>query len=253
MYKTGLTSITFRQHTINEVVDLARGAQLDAIEWGGDVHAPPGDLDAAKKARQATAKAGLSISSYGSYYRCEDDEDFAPVLESALALGAPVIRVWAGKLSPDEADAAYRASVIENLRSAVEAATAKGVTIGLEYHGNTLTETQASAHELLSEVGLSALKLYWQPRTCGEFTEDLVELEAALPHLSHIHAFHWGKEGWKDRKAFAEGTADWKQYLQLAQKANGDRYVIFEFVRNDDPAQLVPDAAALHQLLSEIQ
>ena len=53
--RTGLTSVTFRQKTIDEIVALARKAQLDGIEWGGDVHVPAGDVQAA---RHATGKQG---------------------------------------------------------------------------------------------------------------------------------------------------------------------------------------------------
>ena len=51
--KTGLTSVTFRRKTQEEIVALAAQAQLDGIEWGGDVHVPPGDLPAAKAAGRA--------------------------------------------------------------------------------------------------------------------------------------------------------------------------------------------------------
>ena len=253
MFKTGLTSITFRKCSADEIIAMAKEADLDGIEWGGDVHVLPGDLKTASDVKAKTEAAGLSVCSYGSYFRCEEDEDFQPVLDSAVALGAPVIRVWAGKQSPDAADTTYRTNVVNKLRHAVELAEKVGVTVALEYHGNTLTETQTSAHQILAEVGSPALKLYWQPRTGGEFAEDLIELEAALPHLSHIHAFHWGKNGFKDRYPFADGLNHWKSYLQLAQKAGGERYVIFEFVRDDQPAQFLADTKALHTLLSEIQ
>ena len=51
----GLCSVTLRARSIAEVVDAAVGAGLAAIEWGGDVHVPPGDLQAAAEARRCSA------------------------------------------------------------------------------------------------------------------------------------------------------------------------------------------------------
>jgi len=82
--KTGLCSITFRKHSVDEVIDFAKSAELDGIEWGGDVHVPPGDLELARSVREKTEAAGLTIPSYGSYYRCNDDtEPFSDVLDTA--------------------------------------------------------------------------------------------------------------------------------------------------------------------------
>ncbi len=41
--RAGLVSVTFRQLSPEEIVRVAREAGLTVIEWGGDVHVPPGD------------------------------------------------------------------------------------------------------------------------------------------------------------------------------------------------------------------
>jgi len=252
MLKTGLTSITFRQLSAEDIIALAVEAGLDGIEWGGDVHVPPGDLEKACMVRRQTEAAGLDVCAYGSYFRCDNEAGpFTETLECAKALGAPVIRVWAGNKGSDSADVTYRAKVAASIRNAVAAARAEGITIALEYHGGTLTDTRESAHQLLHEVGLHELKLYWQPRNGGTLEGDLAELDAALPHLSHIHLFHWGKAGWTERLPLSEGIEPWREYIKHIRKAEGDRYITFEFVLNDDPAQLLKDAKVLHALLEE--
>ena len=95
-FHTGLTSVTFRQKSAAQIAALAAEAGLEGIEWGGDVHVPPGDAAAAASAARLTREAGLRVTSYGSYYHALPQEDFAPVLRSAAALGAPVVRIWAG-------------------------------------------------------------------------------------------------------------------------------------------------------------
>ncbi len=95
----GLVSVTFRQLSVQDIVNLTARAGLDAIEWGGDVHVPHGDLNAARAARIATEHAGLRVAAYGSYYRAghADTGPFEDVLASAVELGAPCIRIWAGR------------------------------------------------------------------------------------------------------------------------------------------------------------
>ena len=69
MLKSGLVSVSFRSLPPEEIVRLAAGCGLGAIEWGGDVHVPPGDIANAARVGEMTRAAGLAVSSYGSYYR----------------------------------------------------------------------------------------------------------------------------------------------------------------------------------------
>src|SRR6185312_7605034 len=100
MISPGLVSITFRALTPAEVIALVRQAGLRGIEWGGDIHVPHGDAGRAREVRGLTQGAGLQVAAYGSYYKAGVSEDaglaFGRVLETAVTLGAPVIRVWAG-------------------------------------------------------------------------------------------------------------------------------------------------------------
>jgi len=251
MLHSGICSITFRDHSVDGLIALCQKAGIEGIEWGGDVHVRPGDAETARSVREKTLAAGLKVCSYGSYYKCDaEDGAFGDVLESAEALGAPVIRVWAGRQGSDAADEDYRAEVVENLKRAIIAAREMDITVALEYHCNTLTDTRASAHQLLEEVGQPELKLYWQPRTSeGDRASNLKELEAALPHLAHVHCFHWGPGGFKDRHPLLDGTDDWQAYLQTIRRIEGDRFVILEFVKDNDPDQFIEDAKVLRSLI----
>ena len=42
-FEPGLVSVTFRQLAPEALIDLAARAGLAAIEWGADIHVPPGD------------------------------------------------------------------------------------------------------------------------------------------------------------------------------------------------------------------
>ena len=87
--RTGLVSVTFRQLAVEEVVEVAAQAGLAAIEWGGDVHVPLGDLPAARKARALCEDHGLAVAAYGSYLRAGsvDREEIRTAVNTAAELG----------------------------------------------------------------------------------------------------------------------------------------------------------------------
>src|SRR4051794_3859096 len=78
---------------------LAAECGLRAIEWGADVHVKPGDASAIRRARAAADSVGCRCASYGSYLFADgvpDRYDVLTVLDTAAALGAATVRVWAG-------------------------------------------------------------------------------------------------------------------------------------------------------------
>jgi len=258
--KTGVCSITFRQLDIPQLVDLVRSAGLDAIEWGGDIHVKPGDLAAAQEARQRTIEAGLVVSSYGSYYNVLDMDGhelpFAPVLDSAVALGTDTIRIWPGAQPSEVASPEYRRRFVEKLRADLDAAAAQNVRLALEFHVNSLNDSNAAALALLDEVNHPNLYTYWQPMYwVSDPDYRLQGLEKLADRVINLHAFHWRfhpmRGGWGEnieRRPLSEGEAEWGKYLSVALP-DGIHYALMEFVREDSPEQFVKDAAALRRLV----
>ena len=158
MLHTGVASVTFRQMRPDEVIDLAVKAGLEAIEWGGDVHVPHGDIKAAAETLKMTKDAGLIVSSYGSYYRVGCDKNtnppFEAVLNTAIRLGASCIRVWAGDRGSDKADEKWWDTVVEDSINIAAIAQKENINIAYEFHGNTLTDTNESAVRLIKAVGM---------------------------------------------------------------------------------------------------
>ena len=248
--KTGLVSVSFRKLSLRQITGLAAEAGLDGIEWGGDVHVPHGELDVARDAARLTLDAGLDVASYGSYYRCAESEEaglsFAAVVDTARELGAPTIRVWPGRQGSADAEPAYRAKVVDDLRNAGALAAEAGMGLGIEFHSHSLTDTNASAQQLIAEVGHPNVRLYWQ-QSIGESHEYCCDgLAAILQCLANLHVFYYTSTGdEREQRPLSEGEAVWADYLRLAASVPGERWAMLEFVRGETREQLLEDAATL--------
>lgn len=248
MFKTGLVTISFRALSPAQVVAIAATAGLEALEWGGDVHVPPTDPENARQVAAQTAAAGLVTAAYGSYYRLGQNADpaaaFAPVLETAGILGAPVIRVWGGtKGSADLTDADWDALVTEG-RLLVAMAAEKGVTLSLECHGNTLTDDYRTALRYLEAV--PGMTMYWQPNQLRNEEYNQEAAAALAPYTTNLHVFHWSATA---RHPLSEGEAVWQQYLRPFTGA--DHGLLLEFMHDDKPESLNETAATLRRLIEQ--
>jgi len=252
--KAGLVSVSFRKLSAREVVDLTVASGLSSLEWGGDLHVPHGDLETAREVAKMTGEGGLAVRAYGSYYRVGESVaaglSFSSVLDTAVALGAPTIRVWAGKKSSAESGPADREAVaVDALRVAAMAQEA-GVIVAYEYHANTLTDTAESTRALLAATDHPAIQCLWQPAVGLSMEETLVTLDVVMDRLSHVHAYYWGETG-RDRFPLADGRERWRRYLAPIRAAGHDPDVLLEFVPGDDPEVLPRESEALRELLAE--
>lgn len=253
--RPGLVSITFRKLSPNAIIDLSREAGLAGIEWGADVHVPPGEGRIASEVGQATRAAGLAVAAYGSYYRAgpglQDETAFDAVLESARMLGAPLIRVWAGPKQPvAEATEQDWKDAVEDARRIAGLAGPLGIRIAFEYHGGTLTEWPETASRLMSECDHANIDTLWQPINGAPVDTCLDALHRVGPRIANLHVFHWGA-GFQERFALAEGKDRWLQYLEAVSRYPREgRFALLEFVRDDDPRQLIADAATLREWLA---
>ncbi|QNE19151.1 TIM barrel protein [Kribbella qitaiheensis] len=244
--RTGLVSVTFRQLAVEEVVEVADQAGLAAIEWGGDIHVPLGDLQAARKARALCEDRGLAIAAYGSYLRAGsvDREEIRTAVTTAVELGAPRIRVWAGTVGTAEAGVGDRMAVTRGLAELADVAAGSGIEIAMEYHRNTLTDEVDSTITLLLDVGAPNLTTYWQPPVDLDDAECLEQLEALMPWLSTVHVFSWWPSN--NRLPLSAREALWRPVLDRLAAEPREINALLEFVADDSVTQLTTDAADLH-------
>lgn len=244
----GLLSVTFRSRSPREIVTWASQSGLAGIEWGGDLHVPPGDVARAQEVRRLTEDAGLAVSALGSYYRAgpaaRGGPSFAAVLESACVLGAPCIRVWAGNQGSAETAAVVRAEIVDDLRAIAEQAARSGVGVATEWHAGTLTDTTESTLSLLRAVDHPNLGTFWQPRIGEAVEKSVADLRAVACWLRAVHVFHWRTV--QDRRPLAEGAELWRAFLaEIHASAPAVRFASLEFLPAETFEDLNRDAATL--------
>lgn len=265
----GICSLTLKNLSTEELIRFAADSGLRAIEWWAAGHVPPGEIALAERVGEATRRAGLQISTYGSYYRVGVSEQagmpFASVLDSAVALGAPSIRVWAGDKNPDKADQEDWNRVVADTLRIADLASARGLTITFEFHGGTLTHTHESARRLADLLPRPDILFSWQPPHGYDADHCAASLASLLDRLNTLHVFHWTlgarekslcNEGQRmpsennplHRHPLSTGADRWAIYLEVARRSGRDHFALLEFTEGDTPEQARADAATLRSL-----
>ncbi|MBQ8511371.1 MAG: TIM barrel protein [Clostridia bacterium] len=243
----GLVTVTFRKFGIPKICTTASAAGLSLLEWGGDVHVPPMDEGAVSRAKSCSAACGLTIDTYGSYYRCNGtDEDIDAVVTTAHSLGANNLSVWAVTRGTADTDAAMRREITDNLRRVCVSAAKFGITVSPEFHGGTITDHFESAVRLAHDVAEDNLRLYWQPNQFRDLSYNLSALEAVQPFLSNVHVFAWAGH---DKFPLEAAESPWRQYIERIAADGRDHGMLLEFVCDDTEEQLYRDAETLRRWL----
>lgn len=245
----GLCSVTFRRLGTEEIIEAAAKNGLGCIEWGGDIHVPPQDFVRAKQIGEFTRGAGLACPSYGSYFRCDDPEKFKPVAEVAAALGADVVRVWAGEKDSEAFDGAEFEKLVEVVSECAEIADRAGLKLAFEYHHGTYCDNPESVKKLLVAVAKKNVGTYWQPAYwLGEVSEserieaNLRTIETLKEDIVNVHVYHWKAS---QRLALSEGKEEWEKYT--ARLSLNSRYYL-EFVQGDEMECFRRDAETLRAI-----
>lgn len=247
----GMVSVTFREKPAEDIIRLCGEAGLKAVEWSENAHVMPGDPEGAAVLYERTLAAGMKVAAYGSYYRLGQNENpesaFSRSLVSAAALYAPLIRIWAGTEASDQVGAEKRSALAGEAAVICAMAAKCDIRVVLEWHKNTLTDTNESAMRFLRETGHDNLYCLWQPTVALDMRQRVEGLELLGGRLTNLHIYYW-REG--VRRPLAEGLGEWRRYLAHVDRGK-DRFGLLEFVMDDSEEQFLEDAGNLRRLLEE--
>lgn len=239
----GLVSATFKDRSVEEVIALAVKAGLKAIEWSEGHHVPVDNILEAGRIGALTAISGLKTAEYGSYYKLGMGMDIEPRLHAAQALGTNIVRIWAGEKASSAVSAAERKEMIDEARMIADKAAESGLTIVLEWHKNTLTDTNDSGLDFIDEVCRDNFRTLWQPSMLMDVPERVRGIQMLGDRIINLHVFYWDSTG---RRPLSEGQTDWKSYSE-ALPEDWEGYALLEFVKDNTTEQFVEDASVLHQ------
>ena len=244
--RPGLCSVTLRHLSTDQVLAIASAANLECVEWGADVHAPPIAAESLPALGRSTRASGLEVASYGTYWRATEG-DATALLDAAEALSCRRLRIWAGTSGSAQTGRDERRRVVAAVRRLADAASIRGQELAFEHHDGTLADTVDSTLQLLEEVDRPNVGTYWQPRVGEKTGTALKGLDALLPHLRGIHVFSW----WPDHERMSlSGRADlWTGVIDTLTLAGQDLDLMLEFLPDDDESRLPSEAAQLRSWL----
>jgi len=250
MLQSGLVSISFRELTTDQIIEIVKKANLYSIEWGGDIHLPPDNLLKAKRVYEKCKSNGILTPSYGSYYKLGTYKDyishFKDVLNIALALNSKTIRIWAGIKSFQEYNQVELDTIIKEGKEICELANKHNISLSLEFHSNTITDSAINTLNIINLINKPNLFSYWQPPVNSIIEDNINDIIRLLPKISNIHVFNWEN---RNRLPLEKGYNAWKKYFSYLN--DKDRYCMLEFIKDDSEAQFYKDAKILKELINE--
>lgn len=236
-FNLGLCSVSFRDKTPSEIIRAIEKTPLTHVEWGSDVHLPVG----------GTVDSGsIKVSSYGTYFRLgvSDISELQGYIDTAKRVGTDTLRLWCGGES--SAECPDKKALFDECRRASEIAKKEGVTLCMECHAGTYTDTPESALELMREVDSNNFKMYWQPDQYKSLEENLISARLLSPYVENVHVFNWDK----DTRLPLEGARDtWKCYLEHFSGGT----LLLEFMPDGRLDSLEREAEALYRIAEDLK
>ncbi len=246
-YTLGLVSVSFRQHTPEEIIKAVKNAGLSCIEWGSDVHAPQDDVEKLERIAELQKKHDIYCSSYGTYFRLGNTplSELEYYIKAAKILGTRILRLWCGVKSGKDMTEQERNELFSECRKAAEIAEKNDVVLCMECHCGTFTEEANDSAELMKKVASPHFRMYWQPFQWLDTNGSMEVAKAVAPYTEHIHVFNWQGD---QRFSLSEGIENWRTYLTAFSVP---RTLLLEFMPDDNIDSLSAETEALRKITGE--
>ena len=241
----GICTIALKNTAINEVIRIASEAGADGIEvWGQPEHIRyPLDERTTAEIGEKASQADLEVCALGSYYRpCRSPEYHGVAVipqnqvRIASLLGTSLIRIWAGSQNFDECSGEERKRVCAEIRQFAEVARDAGLTVVLERHSGTLTNSWSSPAAVLDEIRMDNVFLNYQvvyPTGIEDLKAHAVkDYQKYLPISAHAHLQNYtrGGDGTLRRSFLEDGVIDYSLLGDAAVHAGYTGFFMIEFL-----------------------
>lgn len=240
-HNLGLVSVSFRENSPEEILDAMKRTKLTCIEWGSDIHAPCKDTEKLYELVRLQDKYDIFCCSYGTYFRLGTDDlsELEHYARAAKILGTAIVRIWCGNRNAAEYSESEKSVFFETAKKAAEIAEKLGVTLCMECHNNTYTETLDGALELMKEVNSPHFRMYWQPNQFKSIETNVEYAKTVSSYVENIHVFNW-----KENRKFPliDAAEEWKKYLSFFDVPKN---LLLEFMPDGRIESLEKEAEAL--------
>ncbi|MDF2924265.1 MAG: xylose isomerase [Paenibacillaceae bacterium] len=228
MMKLSVFTVVTPDLTPEQLVDAAKDAGIDGIEWrfkgiaeeaknqapsfwGNNLCSIDPELpqDSMLVYKNLTESRGLEVVSVTPYLNVDDLDATEHVFSTAKLLGAKMIRVGVAGYDGTAPYPALYEKTVRYLKEAERLAKQYGVKGIVETHHNTISPSAGLAHRLVSHCDPDHIGVLFDPgNMVHEGYENLkMGLELLGPYLAHVHVknTHWVTDGQR-----ADGTVNWK-------------------------------------------
>jgi fatty-acyl-CoA synthase len=245
--------------SLREIVENAVEMGFDAVDFRGledtlDITENPAfneDLSATKHLFEDHDVAVSGIATSARFGVVDEEELQANMDEArrnlalAAELGAPVLRVYGGRVPEGYTVDSIMPIIVENLRAAGEEAEQFGVTLALETHDDW-TDSSVFAR-LMREVDHPRVRVLWDLhhpyRTNGELPQETYENLGPYTVSTHVKDSVPTEDGGHQYVLLGEGDVPLKSMLDLLVAGGYDGYAILEWEKRWIPDLPGPEIA----------
>lgn len=242
--KIGVASVTFRNKTISQVVEIAKNAGVEFIEWGGDVHVKT--LDDARFAKRLCDENNIKISSYGSYYRTgsSDKNEWKEICRIANEMGASSVRIWLGNKDSENFTGSEYEELLEEMNFLCSKAKEYNLFVCPECHDNSFNNNTEAILKLKKDLNCHNFKTYFQSRYL-RFDYDIERIEKTFDFIEN---FHISYRDLKKEQCFKKKDKNYLDKLIKKFISKGFKgIVIVEFTKGSKEKSFIKDVNRLKE------
>lgn len=241
-FKLGLCSVTFRKKTVQEIVDIAKKAGVEYIEWGGDIHVK--NLDDARKVKALCEDNNIKISSYGSYFNCAeyDESKWTEICQITKEMGANSVRIWLGKKDSEKTSEQEYNIILENTKKMCEIAEEFSLLVCPECHDNTFNNNTDAFLKIRRDISKDNFKTYFQSRYF-RMEYDLDRIDRTFDFIENVHVSY--RDLVKEQLLRKKDKNYIDTLLKKLREKNFKGIVMVEFVINDSEKSFYADMEKL--------
>lgn len=266
------------EYTVCEAIELLHKMGADGVEIvvqdnyksGLPTHCSREILEQVKQCAQDNHIQIICLTPYNSYFNSLDEavrQKELAAIEDVIGycdfLGAKYIRIYGGNLVAGDTEKLEErwAKLVESLRYLGDKAAAKGVTLVVENHFNTMAVSAKQSAKLMENVNHPAVRiLYDQANLAFTGNEDYVQaIQTQQQYVAYMHVkdlvFKEGvaftssdvahpKE--EERNVYTrivgEGVLPWPEILRAVKERGYDGWLSLEYERRWHPDD-IPDAS----------